>query len=42
MPSADGAAGFNDAKAKLEARIAEEMAKLTGGLDLPPGMKLPF
>ncbi|MEE8559879.1 MAG: YbaB/EbfC family nucleoid-associated protein [Alphaproteobacteria bacterium] len=35
-------AGFNDAKAKLEARIAEEMAKLTGGLDLPPGMKLPF
>lgn len=35
-------AAFNDAKAKLEARVAEEMAKLTGGLELPPGMKLPF
>ena len=35
-------AGFNDAKAKVEAQLAEEMAKLTGGLQLPPGMKLPF
>ena len=35
-------AGVNDAKAKVEARIADEMAKLTGGLQLPPGMKLPF
>ena len=35
-------AGFNDAKAKVEAQIAEEMGKLTGGLQLPPGMKLPF
>ncbi len=35
-------AGFNDAKAKVEAQIADEMAKLTGGLQLPPGMKLPF
>ena len=35
-------AGFNDAKAKVEAQIAEEMTKLTGGLQLPPGMKLPF
>ncbi len=35
-------AGFNDAKARLEARVAKEMAKLTGGLELPPGMKLPF
>ncbi len=35
-------AGFNDAKAKLEVRLAEEMAKITGGLQLPPGMQLPF
>ena len=35
-------AAHNDAKSKVEARVAEEMAKLTGGLDLPPGMKLPF
>ena len=35
-------AGVNDAKAKVEARIADEMTKLTGGLKLPPGMKLPF
>jgi DNA-binding YbaB/EbfC family protein len=35
-------AGVNDAKAKVEARIADEMTKLTGGLQLPPGMKLPF
>ena len=36
------AAAFNDAKAKVEARVQEEMAKLTGGLNLPPGMNLPF
>ncbi|MEE8516163.1 MAG: YbaB/EbfC family nucleoid-associated protein [Alphaproteobacteria bacterium] len=36
------AAGFNDAKAKLEVRLAEEMAKITGGLNLPPGIQLPF
>jgi len=35
-------AAFNDAKAKVEAHMQEEMAKLTGGLNLPPGMKLPF
>jgi hypothetical protein len=35
-------AAFNDAKAKVEGIAAEEMAKLTGGLKLPPGMKLPF
>ena len=35
-------AAANDARAKVEAQIAEEMAKLTGGLKLPPGMKLPF
>ena len=35
-------AAFNDAKAKLEVKLQEEMGKLTGGLPLPPGMKLPF
>ena len=35
-------AAFNDAKAKVEARVNEEMAKITGGLKLPGGMNLPF
>ena len=35
-------AAINDARAKVEARMAEEMAKVTGGLNLPPGLKLPF
>ena len=35
-------AAFNDASSKVEAKLAEEMGKLTGGLKLPPGMKLPF
>ena len=30
------------ARRKLEAAAAEEMAKVTGGLQLPGGMKLPF
>lgn len=35
-------AAFKDAKAKADREAAEEMSKLTGGLPLPPGMKLPF
>lgn len=35
-------AGFNDAKGKVEARLQEEMTKITGGLALPGGLKLPF
>jgi len=35
-------AAVNDAKAKVEAHVAGEMKKLTGGLQLPPGMELPF
>lgn len=35
-------AAANDAKAKVEQHVAEEMKKLTGGLQLPPGMTLPF
>lgn len=35
-------AAFNDAKGKVEADMQDEMARLTGGLNLPPGFKLPF
>ena len=35
-------AATNDAKAHVEAHLQQEMSKLTGGLQLPPGMKLPF
>ncbi len=35
-------AAVNDAKAKVEVHVAEEMQKITGGLELPPGMKMPF
>jgi DNA-binding YbaB/EbfC family protein len=35
-------AAHNDAKVKVEAEMAAEMGKLTGGLPLPPGFKLPF
>ncbi|MDE0726172.1 MAG: YbaB/EbfC family nucleoid-associated protein [Alphaproteobacteria bacterium] len=35
-------AAHNDAKRRVEVYTQEEMSKLTGGLNLPPGMKLPF
>jgi DNA-binding YbaB/EbfC family protein len=35
-------AAHADAKTKSEALMAEEMKSVTGGLALPPGMKLPF
>jgi len=35
-------AAHRDAKTKIEAASAEEMQKVTGGMQLPPGMKLPF
>ncbi len=35
-------AAFNDAKVKAETAMQEEMAKVTGGLNLPAGFKLPF
>ena len=35
-------AATRDARAKVEATMAEEMQKVTGGIELPPGMKLPF
>ncbi|WP_295555387.1 YbaB/EbfC family nucleoid-associated protein [uncultured Hyphomicrobium sp.] len=33
-------AATGDAKSKVEARLQEKMAEVTGGLPLPPGMKL--
>jgi len=35
-------AAHGTTKQKMEAAAAEEMQKVTGGLQLPPGMKLPF
>ena len=35
-------AAVNDARQRADAMVAEEMSKLTGGLELPPGLKLPF
>jgi nucleoid-associated protein EbfC len=35
-------AALNDAVHKLEAASQAKMASLMGGLQLPPGMKLPF
>ncbi|MCH4090797.1 YbaB/EbfC family nucleoid-associated protein [Acetobacter sp.] len=35
-------AAFADAKARLDKRASDEMQKVTGGLNLPPGLKLPF
>ena len=35
-------AAHNDAKSKLKTKTSEEISKVTGGIDLPPGFKLPF
>lgn len=35
-------AALNDARENVQKKISEEMSSLTGGLKLPPGMKLPF
>ena len=35
-------AAHNDAKNKIDATANEQMSKIAGGLNLPPGMKLPF
>ena len=35
-------AAVNDAKQKGEIAAQEEMKSITGGMPLPPGMKLPF
>jgi DNA-binding YbaB/EbfC family protein len=36
------AAAVNDAVRKVESVSQEKMSSVTGGMDLPPGMKLPF
>jgi nucleoid-associated protein EbfC len=36
------AAAFNDATHKVEQRTQEKMSGLMAGMQLPPGMKLPF
>lgn len=36
------AAAFNDARAKADEASSAEMSKITSGLPLPPGFKLPF
>ena len=35
-------AALNDAKAKADVAAGEEMSKMTSGMALPPGFKLPF
>ena len=35
-------AAHNDAKSKLKKKTNDEILKITGGIDLPPGFKLPF
>tara|TARA_Y100001970_G_C13761552_1_gene616025 strand:- start:258 stop:578 length:321 start_codon:yes stop_codon:yes gene_type:complete len=35
-------AAHNDAKSKLKRKTSEEISKVTGGVDLPPGFKFPF
>ena len=32
-------AAINDARAKLKKKTSEEISKVTGGIDLPPGFK---
>ena len=36
------AAAHNDARVRLDQKVQEETAALMGGLQLPPGFKLPF
>ena len=35
-------AAAGDAKSKLKKKTTEEISKVTGGIGLPPGFKLPF
>ncbi len=36
------AAAINDARMKADQAAQAEMEKMTGGLQLPPGFKMPF
>ena len=35
-------AAYNNAKTNIKKKSAEELSKVTGGLNLPPDFKLPF
>ena len=35
-------AAHNNAKSQLKEKTSEEISKITGGISLPPGFKLPF
>ena len=35
-------AAFNDAARRVDATVAEKMGSVTGGMGLPPELKLPF
>ncbi len=35
-------AAYNNAKEKLKKKSSEELAKITGGLNIPGDIKLPF
>ena len=35
-------AAHNDAKSKLKKKTSEEISKVTGGINIPPGFKFPF
>ena len=35
-------AAHNDAKNNLKKKTSEEISKVTGGINLPPGFKMPF
>ena len=35
-------AAHNDAKSKLKKKTSEEISKVTGGINLPPGFKMPL
>ena len=35
-------AAHNDAKSKLKKKTSEEISKVTGGINLPPGFKFPL
>ena len=36
------AAAINDAVRKVEQTTAEQMSQITGGMQMPPGFKMPF
>ncbi len=35
-------AAINDAKTKVDVHAKQKMSELTGGIELPPGIQLPF